>query len=94
MASALFGRPRALFRHLSGQPFARGLPRPDQVQSSDVIRVFKRAILCDGVFRSEAEKKDRGFQQALENICRNGWLHEEKSGWDSLYAFASQVHWW
>ena len=94
MARILFGQPRVFFRYLSTQPFARGLPRPDETQSSDAIRVFKKAILYHGVVRSEAEKEDLGFQQALENICRNGWLHEEKSGQDSHYVFASSIHWW
>jgi len=65
-----------------------------QAMQSEISFLFKTAILYHGVLRSEAEKEDPEFQQALENICHNGWLHEEKSGQDSQYVFASPIHRW
>ncbi|OJJ83793.1 uncharacterized protein ASPGLDRAFT_91495, partial [Aspergillus glaucus CBS 516.65] len=70
VARTLFGRPRVLFQHLSGEPFSQGMPRPRQTQSSDAIRVFKWVIFCHGLFKFEAEDEDSGFKDALENICR------------------------
>ena len=69
MTRILFGRPRVFFRHLSTQPFARGLPRPDETQSSDAIRVFKKAILYHGVWGLKLKRKIGDFNKLLRTFA-------------------------
>lgn len=45
-------------------------------------------------WQTEAEKEDPGSQQTLENICCNGWPHEERVGHGSHYVFGSPIQWW
>jgi len=70
------------------------MPRSNETQLSDAIRVFRRVIFCHCLLKSEANKEDMGFKQALEYICRSGWLHEGTSDDEPHYVFASQIHWW
>ena len=83
-----------LFQFIRNSPFARGLPGPETLQDSDVARVFKKAIADDGIFKSDFKNENEELKNALENICRHGWLHAEESNNDVRYVFASKMHLW
>lgn len=70
------------------------MPELEILQDSDTARVFKKAVACDGIFKSSLKDEDEKFKNALENIWRNGWLHAEESDNGVRYIFASGVHRW
>ena len=77
-----------------GAAFTRGLPKSEILQDSATASVFKWAIAYDGISESEFENENEEFNNALQNIWRNGWLHAEKSKSGVRYVFASEIHRW
>ena len=52
------------------------------------------AIENNGIPKSDLKSEDKEFENALNNIWRNGWLHAEESNYGVRYVFASEIHHW
>ncbi|GMG08990.1 unnamed protein product [Aspergillus oryzae] len=90
----LFRKPLVFFNSLKVSPFGRGLPPEEILQHPSAAAVFKVAITCDGLYKSQFRTENEELKQALKWIWQNGWLHAEKSYNDIRYVFASQIHRW
>jgi hypothetical protein len=90
----LFGRPLEFFERIHDYPFTKGLPKSTTLLHSATARVFKKAIAEDGISGCDLMRENEEFQEAHDNIWRNGWLHAERSKPGYRYVFATQIHRW